>query len=178
MVIIFSSEKARKQLLEKGIVATFRAHRKLKTGRDWATDKREGKKLADVIILEVGRFDPRDLKNYVYNSGFDSLDEWLLEIIKLNKGRIPIFGWLYLVIDIHGKYITETVPQLYESLFNLSQAIAKASEPIYAWLDEVSNDPIWSTLMKPVKRRNPALFKRRIEDLRDEVWNGGDEDLG
>lgn len=47
MVTIFQVKEARDQLLNKGLVITFRAYNeKLNLGKDWATDKRCGKKSA------------------------------------------------------------------------------------------------------------------------------------
>ena len=98
MVIIFQSEKPRRFLLENGIVFTFRVHRRLMMGKDWITDKRGGRKIANVIVETEGAFSPADLGTYVTYSGFDSLEEWHEEIKRiLNWNKLPLEGWLYKV---------------------------------------------------------------------------------
>jgi len=98
MVMIFQSEKARRFLLQNGVVFTFRVHRRLMTGEDWITDKRGGRKIGDVQVEEEGVFDPSDLSIYVAYSGFNSLEEWHEEIKQiLNGHRLPSEGWLYKV---------------------------------------------------------------------------------
>lgn len=117
MVISFSSEKPRQQLLEKGYVYTFRKNRRKKfieAARhywriplknwghiDWANEGRTKPKFADVIIFEVGEFVLKNLKKYVHGSGFESLAEWGQEIARLNRWDEPRAhdkGWLYKVI--------------------------------------------------------------------------------
>ena len=50
MVISFSVGEARKQLLEKGEVYTFRFKRRKRVGKDWSNLKRGTKKIAYVFI--------------------------------------------------------------------------------------------------------------------------------
>ena len=115
MVIIFSNEKARKQLTEKRFVYTLRKNRRKQfinmpeinqrtnSGvRDWFTNKRLGKKLGEVIIHEYGPFledyGPYELDNletFVFGSGFDSLEEWKDAILEFSPGLEK--GWIYLV---------------------------------------------------------------------------------
>lgn len=91
-VIIFQNENARKQLLEKGFVYTFRV-KMHKTGKDWATDKRCGKKIADVIIngpMEINSAE--DLIAYANASGFAKVSDWVDAI----KQKYPaIKGYLF-----------------------------------------------------------------------------------
>lgn len=97
MVIIFKNKKARDFLLRKGFVYTLRPKRK-RVGRDWLTDKRGGKKIAEVkieFIKMITKDNIEDLKEYAPYSGFESLDEWLKEAYKLN-GSLPLA--LYRVI--------------------------------------------------------------------------------
>jgi len=115
MVIIFTNDKARKHLLEKGYVYTFRrtyTHRKL--GRDWMTDKRGGSKLANVHIRLVAELRPvggmqaidylKDgrpllelfLKPLVTGSGFSTASEWA-DAIKGFNHRPVTRGWVYQV---------------------------------------------------------------------------------
>ena len=54
MVVIFQSEKARRFLLENGVVFTFRSKRRKKLGEDWITDRRGGHKIADALVEEEG----------------------------------------------------------------------------------------------------------------------------
>jgi len=115
MVIIFSNEKARSQLLNEGHVYTIRKNRrkqfikmpedKQRMGYgviDWATDHRGGKKICDVIVHEYGPYgeepgpyDTNTLQDYVFHSGFSSLEEWIGAI----HGYSPnlTHGWMYSV---------------------------------------------------------------------------------
>lgn len=98
MVMSFSSEKARKQLLEYGVVCTFRKNRRKRVGKDWANEKRGEKAFADIYVEEIGEVNPfHDLTPYIEKSGFKSIDEWLREIKRLNDGRVLARGWLYKV---------------------------------------------------------------------------------
>lgn len=101
MVMIFQSEKALRFLLEKGYVYTFRV-KPHKDGRDWITNKRGGRKIADVVIDCWDRvYDLKELKFYVDKSGFASYEEWLKEILRLN-GFLPKEGWLFRVSLLRG----------------------------------------------------------------------------
>jgi len=97
MPIIFASEKACRRLLEKGIVYTFRLKPRLDIGRSWATDRRNGKKIANVYITYVAHLSLRELAPYVEQSGFESLDEWITAIKELNPKMKVNSGWLYKV---------------------------------------------------------------------------------
>ncbi len=93
--MIFASEKAREFLLKNGDVYSFRVKRH-NVGRDWVTDRRGGKKIADIYIVEVGQTKPSLLQDFVSRSGFSSLPEWIQEIKKLNKEhKEDVEGWLY-----------------------------------------------------------------------------------
>lgn len=98
MVMIFQSKKALARLLKEKSVATFRKNRRRETGHDWITDHRGGKKIAEVMIREEGLYSPSALSEFVFLSGFSSLQEWKNEIQKLNNGRLPKEGWLYHVV--------------------------------------------------------------------------------
>lgn len=123
MVISFSSEKARKYLLENGRVYTFRKNRRKnfikleeKMGKikfdavrpgmiDWTNEGRTMPKFSDVLIHEVGHFDVDGIEPYVKWSGFSSLNEWQHEIRGLNKYLEPE-GWLYMV-DLYTRQRSE-----------------------------------------------------------------------
>ena len=94
MVIIFQVEKARNQLLNKRIVYTLRQMRKIE-GRDWATDRRGNKKICDVNIKLINYSILRklNLENYVFNSGFDSVDNWI-DALRPSQNRWKSF-YLY-----------------------------------------------------------------------------------
>jgi len=105
VVWIFSVKKAREFLLENGYVYTVRGHLK-KQGKGWFTDKRGGKKIGDCWALLVKTiYDPTFekyklrgiLANYVMHSGFDSVEEWIEEIKRVNHGKIPDTVYLYYV---------------------------------------------------------------------------------
>jgi len=95
-VMIFENPKARRQLLEKGLVYTFRKHPH-KEGRDWASAYRGGPKIADIYVKVVGRMRPIDLAPYVKDSGFDSLQEWI-EAIRQFGIAPQEYGYLHEVI--------------------------------------------------------------------------------
>ena len=115
MVMIFSNEKVREYLLENGLVYTYRKnHRKTpdgirpQIGRDWATDKRGGKKIADIYITPIEPVDCKTMKNvlrkYARDSGFyigsdfhhESVSRWVRAINSLNPFA-PRDGWIYQV---------------------------------------------------------------------------------
>jgi len=58
LVMIFQSEKARRFLLDNGVVFTFRAKRRKKLREDRIADRRDGHKIADVLVEEEGKFKP------------------------------------------------------------------------------------------------------------------------
>lgn len=99
MVMIFSSDKARNQLLNKGIVYTIRHFRK-SIGLDWMTNRRGGKKICNIRItlIDTGRY--KELLAiahfYVYESGFESVEEWINIYKSYRKSKCPTF-WLYKV---------------------------------------------------------------------------------
>jgi len=98
MVMIFRSKKALDYLLQTGSVVTFRTKKRYYPNKEWVTDRRGGKKIADVAIYyitEVEISDRKRLEAYVYRTGFDSVDEWIAEIRKLH-GDVK-YGHLYLV---------------------------------------------------------------------------------
>ena len=106
MVIIFSSSRAREQLLTKGKVYTFRRGKlRKKLGSDWAAARRGGHKIADIIINPIIHVKPNRfsgaLRPLVDHSGFDSVREWLEEIYRINE-RLPE-GWIYRVDTINRK---------------------------------------------------------------------------
>ena len=96
----FSVAKARNQLLTKGVVYSFRTHKRKRLGNDWVNSGRGKPKLADVFIHLVGEVDLSlsylALNEYVVKSGFESATEWFEEILGLNpKGGLK--GWIYKV---------------------------------------------------------------------------------
>jgi len=125
VVISFSSEKPRQQLLDKKYVYTFRKNRRkafIKAARhywrmplknwghkDWANEGRTKPRLCYVDIHEIGEFNPHEvdpitkylthpLKIYFQLSGFNSLSGWESVI----SDKAPPFGategWLYKVM--------------------------------------------------------------------------------
>lgn len=96
--MIFESEKARKHLLKYGVVFSFRKNRRKHIGKGWITDRRGGRKLADIFITEVEEIKPSQLGEYVGSSGFLTYYDWIDEIKRLNRGTLPESGWLYCVM--------------------------------------------------------------------------------
>lgn len=120
MVTIFACKPVLKYLLEHGFVITFRDHmlkdnNGVSIGTDckglgWITDKRGGKKIADVKILwwndyhnvgftvEGNQLDwKKILEEYVEDSGFKTVDDWIEVIKRFCHGSIPSIGYLYYV---------------------------------------------------------------------------------
>jgi len=122
MVMIFKSKKALNFLLTHGEVYTLRPKRR-KEGRDWITDRRGGKKIANVEVELVAFIDleknyaetyryintifncAKDLLgNYVEKSGFQSVGEWLSEGRRIYKGSLPNQPYLYHVRLVGGLF--------------------------------------------------------------------------
>jgi len=99
MVMIFSDPLARAQLLNVGLVYTFRKKRRKRIGKDWATDRYRGSKLCDIFIEELGKKKVNDLRPYVDHSGFERLSDWYGAIVRLNNGwnMSEDRGWFYRV---------------------------------------------------------------------------------
>ena len=103
MVIIFQSERALKHLLQHGLVYTVRLRRRKRVEcLDWVTDRRGGRKIADVYVCLVGGCGgtveawKHNLWAWVDRSGFKTVDEWVDEILRLNRGKTGQ-AWIYLV---------------------------------------------------------------------------------
>jgi len=103
MVILFQSERALKHLLEHGFVYTVRLRKRKKDEcYDWVTDRRGGRKIADVYVCLVGGCGSTleswklNLWAWVDHSGFKTVSEWINEILRLNRGK-PRQAWIYLV---------------------------------------------------------------------------------
>lgn len=113
MVMIFANKKVRDYLLSHGMVYTYRRYNpKTKTGvryrvgRDWATDKRGGKKIADIFITIMEPIDAKNMKQvlrkYARHSGFfgrithTAIEDWTQAIHHLNPFA-PKVGWIYKV---------------------------------------------------------------------------------
>jgi len=104
MVISFSVRQAREQLLNKGVVYTYRWTRRafFRKGlgsmeHTWANAKRGGKKIADVWIEEEGQMDPGCLDPYFSKSGFRDLERWQNKIMVMANPSGFLDGWLYKV---------------------------------------------------------------------------------
>jgi len=104
MVMIFQCEKVLRELIDSGIVYTFRTweYEGRKLGKEWITYKRGGKKLGDVIVSLVSPHFVHPIKIYlepfVQYSGFDSIEEWVKEIKKMSRvGFNDDYGNIYCV---------------------------------------------------------------------------------
>ena len=129
MVTIFACKQVLNYLLKHGFVITFRDHM-LKDndgvdiiadskGLSWITNRRSGKKIADVEIMwwndyhNVGLSIEGDgldwkkvLEQYVEDSGFKTVEDWIKVIKQFNKGKIPVRGYLYRV-EVLKLYLEE-----------------------------------------------------------------------
>lgn len=105
MVMLFMEPKVLRQVLKVGAAVTFRVGEH-KLGKDWITDKRGGKKIADVVIskIVIDKDLPGatiyDLRPFLSLSGFKTTTEWIEAIKKLNPKTKPedLEGQLYLVL--------------------------------------------------------------------------------
>lgn len=121
MVITFSLEKPLNHLLNTKYIYTFRIKKRKRIGKNWFNDGRLKKKIGNCYISLRDAYDyylitdkerpvffigskytvfSQFLRPYHKNSGFDSIDEWIDAIIKLNKGKIPLTGYIYLVHNL------------------------------------------------------------------------------
>lgn len=108
MVISFQSKGPRNRLLKKGFVFTVRLKRRKRTGHDWMNFRRGGSKIANVLIFELAQISHNSRMCYLEQlapftswSGFLLADEWITEIVRLNRGKFPkVAGWLYLVVIV------------------------------------------------------------------------------
>jgi len=104
MVMIFSNEKARRQLLEKGIVFTFRK-KPHKLGKDWATDSYGGKKICDIDVVWRAKVCPLELDNldlFTRNSGFETLNAWIQAIGEFGINPCD-YGYLHEVRKVNSR---------------------------------------------------------------------------
>jgi len=106
-MMFFNNEKSRKQLIDEGIVITYRRSRRRIEGNDIAvyTIHELGRKW----IIKIGKINieylcactenvPRCLSMHLENSGFESIEEWIKEIKSHDAyRRIPEYGYLYKV---------------------------------------------------------------------------------
>lgn len=96
MVMQFAVLKARKHLISKGSVKTFRFHKRIRLGKDWASVGRGKPKFADIHIAFVKEITSllTELEPYVSESGFASVGEWVDHITKVNPS-FSSSGFLY-----------------------------------------------------------------------------------
>jgi len=95
--IIFSNETARRQLVEEGIVYTFRPDERTTGETHWRTH-RTGAKQGDVRVREVAEIQPGTgvLSLFASESGFESDQHWRAAIRDLHE-ELPETGVLYRV---------------------------------------------------------------------------------
>ncbi len=118
MVIIFQNRQVREYLLENGKVYTYRKglETRKQLGRDWATDRRCGKKIADVDIKAVSSISRENILEalrqsdedgpFYKQSGLGTVETWIQTIKDLNRGEIPESGWLYRVTGVFSLTMT------------------------------------------------------------------------
>jgi hypothetical protein len=96
--IQFSHRNARRQLINKGYVYTYRKNGREKTGKDWAGAEHGNSKICEVHVHRIGIITSiGELFPYIEESGFSNFPEWEAAIQQLNKGA-PLFpGYLYAV---------------------------------------------------------------------------------
>ena len=104
MVIGFSVKEAREQLLNEGVVHTYRWHRRAFFVKEkgtvestWANTKRGTKSIGDVDIEEIGQIPYNKLQPYHDLSGFDVYWQWEGKIMYMMPFPACPDGWLYKV---------------------------------------------------------------------------------
>ena len=106
MVIWFNSDKARRQLLNTGVVITFRVNKRKLVNIQNAfyydnrfINNRVKFAIVRVTLLKVC-VDPIEdyLEEYICSSGFENIKDWIKEIcIFMPDRRKPLSGYLYKV---------------------------------------------------------------------------------
>lgn len=105
--IIFANETARSQLVDEGIVTSFRT-RDRTTGDTWWRESRTGEKRGDVHVEKVARvrspITVQQLGPYADRSGFDSARDWLDAIVEVHGQPVgdydsEIVGYIYEVTE-------------------------------------------------------------------------------
>jgi len=94
----FNSDKAFKQLMNHGIVATMRFNRYRKLGK-WHLPfyargniiviTRHGRAVGEGIVVDVVPNTKKNREKYLHLSGFKSVEEWEQEARRLHRGRLP-----------------------------------------------------------------------------------------
>ena len=108
MVIFFSVPEARNQLLNEGVVYTFRWNKRKNVGKNWANKGRLTSKIADVYIDEPRLIESdSDLALYVSQSGFKNVKDWIAVIMSMNKQFNQMHGYLYKVTVLSQQVRTE-----------------------------------------------------------------------
>lgn len=105
MVISFSVQEARDQLLKKGEVFTYRWTPRKKIGKDWANVKRGSPRIADVFIEDYGE---RSLSEFTLGpfadkSGFKDVNAWIRKILEMANPHGYMTGHLYKVHLLNRK---------------------------------------------------------------------------
>ena len=100
IMILFQDPNARRQLLNHGVVLTFRWRRRKHLGSDWACQIVNGKKkkIADVSIYLLGTLPVSQLtEEDAWYSGFHTLKEWQSAILSFKPKSVPQDkeGYLY-----------------------------------------------------------------------------------
>jgi len=93
--IIFANQTAREQLLQEGIVYSFRTNDRT-TGDTWARPSRTGEKMADVTVEQVATLpnpSEEDLTDWANQSGFGTAEAWWNAIEDVHG--IPAEGYVY-----------------------------------------------------------------------------------
>jgi len=94
----FDSDRAYKQLVEHGIVATMRFNRRVRVGKLYTQlyvkgvvvrITRRGRTIGKGMIVDVLPNTRENREKLVYLSGFSTVEEWEEEARKLYDGRLP-----------------------------------------------------------------------------------------
>ena len=97
MRVRFDSERARDYLLSHGRVYTLRTWYSPKQRTALAISGGKSIGLVSISLIGTVPLDSEVLAKYVNESGFGSVDEWVGEFRRLNKGRKIKTAYLYRV---------------------------------------------------------------------------------
>lgn len=107
MVVIIHNSRIRDFIRKNGnvFIASLKK-RKYNVERTWMTDKRGNKKICNVVVefwdkLRMDEFE-FGLRKYLNKSGFLYISDWLEEIRRLNKGKLPKVIYIYRVLKLGG----------------------------------------------------------------------------
>lgn len=175
-VMTFSHPNARRQLLEKGIVYTFRKYRH-REGKGWAAAFYRGPKIADIDIQVVGRYRPVDLAPFADQSGFASLEEWI-KAIQGFKIQPTEYGWLHGVTRL-TEYTQRSLPPVEDAdiVWGKRKELVQRSEQLLDNLSALSHEYGDYLLFKEKARLGMFPSRQIINEINQQTERWTVEDI-